>query len=259
MEKDHKLDSENALEESKNKTVKRYRKELALTKRRMKLVLSCVMLIVVIFWTILNAPAHFTKSYQTEKKAADMSAYKQFYDACFDAAEAKAHVSNRISISIEEVKEIAALEVLEASDTEYVISNKEDNADRITSWIEVQGTGVYTVDLSCGEFIVDSRHQYVKARVPRPVLSDFKVDYDKKNQLFFKDDIFDGSVKTGEDLMKNQIQEGAVRLKEYLASNRMIYENAVESAKKLIANLVKQFNPENPDLTVEVEFIDVKI
>ncbi len=55
--------------------------------------------------------------------------------------------------------------------------------------------------------------------------------------------------------MRNQISEGVMRLKEYLTSNRMIRENAVNSAKNIIESFVKQLNPEISDLTVEVEFI----
>lgn len=86
-------------------------------------------------------------------------------------------------------------------------------------------------------------------------MSDFKVDIENTKQLLWRDDIFNGSVKVGEDEMRNQISEGVMRLKEYLTSNRMIRENAVNSAKNIIESFVKQLNPEISDLTVEVEFI----
>lgn len=195
-------------------------------------------------------------AYNTKKEDNIESVYNAIYNNSFNAAEAKTHVSNRLAIAIGDIREMANLEVLRASDIEYVVTNSDDNPDNIISWLEVPGTGVFTVDLSCGEYIVDSQSQYVFIRVPQPILSNFKVDNENVKQLLWKDDIFDGSVKVGEDEMRNQINEGAMRLKEYFLSNRIMHDNVLNSAKNMIKSLVKQFNPNLPNLTVEVEFIE---
>lgn len=39
-------------------------------------------------------------------------------------------------------------------------------------------------------------------------------------------------------------------------SNPYIYKNAQNVAVSMITNLVKELNPDIPDLTVEVEFVD---
>lgn len=219
----------------------------------------CVIIVLFSVMLLLNAvKVIFTsekETYEITKENNIQSVYNSAYESSFRVAEAKTHVSNNIAIRMEDIREMANLEVLRASDVEYVVTDKEDNPDNITSWIEVSGTGIFTVNLSCAEFIVDSQHQYVLIRVPQPVLSDFKVDIENTKQLLWRDDIFNGSVKVGEDEMRNQISEGVMRLKEYLTSNRMIRENAVNSAKNIIESFVKQLNPEISDLTVEVEFI----
>ena len=48
----------------------------------------------------------------------------------------------------------------------------------------------------------------------------------------------------------------AVKIKEALSSNEMYMENAQSTAVTLISNLVKNLNPNIPDLNVEVEFME---
>lgn len=204
-----------------------------------------------------NSLVKNTKSaYDTAKAEKSEEVYRTFYDMSFQAAEAEHHVSNDIGISLTSLQEVDKLEVLQVSDVEYVILDKEDNDQNITSWLEVPGTGVFTVDLVIAEYTVDVQRQYVHVRIPRPSLSEFSIDYGNIKQLFWNDDIFNGSVKAGEDLVREQVREGSLLLKQYMTSNRMIYEGASDAAKRMVANLVEQFNPDVPNLTVEVEFID---
>lgn len=218
---------------------------------------SAILLSVILALISVNLLTRSTRNaYDTAKAEQSQSVYNSFYERSFRAEEAKHHVANDIAISITSVQEVDRLEVLTVSDVEYVILDKEDNKENITSWLEVPGTGIFTVDLTLGEFTVDSQRQYVHVRVPRPALTDFTIDYANVKQLFWDDDIFNGSVKAGEDLVQEQIRGGSLLLKQYMTSNRMIYESAADAAKLLVDSLVKQFNPDVPNLTVEVEFID---
>lgn len=63
-------------------------------------------------------------------------------------------------ISIEAAQEVSRLEVLTVSDSEFVIKDS-GKSDPTISWLEVQGIGVFTVDLTACEFIADSERQYV--------------------------------------------------------------------------------------------------
>lgn len=269
MKKDTKQEGRNVPEEIPENSAAKYRaggakkhgEVFAIPLAKNKLIYY-VLVVLVIFVVLLFCNAlkvifiREKETYNSAKENNIQSVYNSVYENSFRAAEEKTHVSNSITIRIEDVREMANLEVLRAGDVEYVVTNKEDHPDNITSWIEVPGTGIFTVDLSCAEFIVDSRHQHVLIRVPQPVLTDFKVDIENTKQLLWRDDIFNGSVKVGEDEMRNQISEGVMRLKEYLTTNRMIHENAVNSAKNMIESFLKQLNPEISDLTVEVEFIE---
>lgn len=216
----------------------------------------CILSFMVSLLLIKSAFTSIKKTYYDSKEDSMQTVYNSIYENRYQAAEAKTHVSNDITIRIEDIQEKAELEVLHVSDVEYVVVNKEDHPENITSWLEVPGTGIFTVDLSGGEYIVDSKHQYVCVRVPQPRLAQFNVDYGDVKQLLWKNDIFNESIKVGEHQMEKQITEGEMRLKQYLTSNRMIHENALNSAKIRIENFVKQLNPDVTDLTVEVEFVE---
>lgn len=95
-------------------------------------------------------------AYQT----AEQNAYNGIYQTAFDIAEAQNHVSNYAVISVEGIRKVSRLEVLTASGSEFVIKNA-DSDKKTVSWLEVQGTGVFTVDLFAGEFIVDPERQSV--------------------------------------------------------------------------------------------------
>lgn len=228
----------------------------ALLKRllfRGVLILVSAVLILVAANTLVKSTK---RAYDAAKEKKSKEIYQSFYDMSFQTAEAEHHVENDIAISITSIQTVDKLEVLQVSDVEYVILDEEDNDQNITSWLEVPGNGVFTVDLTIAEYTVDAQRHYVHVRVPRPSLSEFSIDYGNIKQLFWNDDIFNGSVKAGEDLVREQVREGSLLLKQYMTSNRMIYESASDAAKRMIASLVEQFNPDVPNLIVEVDFID---
>lgn len=176
--------------------------------------------------------------------------YEMFYNNAFDMAEKKYHVSNDVKISIEDIRKVAELEVLQVSAIEYVFH--EDN-NRI--WTAVRGHGVYTVDLTLGEFVIDNERQYVLVRVPRPKLNTAGLDYEYENYIF-KDGIFNGSTSEGVNLAMEDLNKAQNQLQLKLTSTQDYYDEAEFSARRLIEEMVKNFNAEVPELVVEVEFVD---
>ena len=159
------------------------------------IVISIIIGLLLIPRTVDKAAEFAGEAYTSAKDRAAEDAYNKFYDTAFASAERKYHVSNNIAIEVASVREEANLEVLRVSDVEYVIESKDDNKDRIETWVEFYGDGVYTVDMRASEFIIDSDRQYVLVRVPKPELTNCKIT--QTNQLFWKDKWFNESNADG--------------------------------------------------------------
>lgn len=185
---------------------------------------------------------------------AENEAYNDIYNIAYEKAEAANHVSNYALISVEDVKEISRLEILTVQGSEFVIKNA-DEKNKIVSWLEVNGTGVFTVNLAMGEFITDSERAYVLVRVPKPALTEVTVSGTGKS--FWKDNrlLANGSVKEGVDLSMEQLGEGKIKLENSMRSSRRFHEESQKAAVQIITSLVQGWNPNIPELQVEVEFI----
>ena len=192
-------------------------------------------------------------AYEAAKLSASDTVYSEFYDSSFQRAEEKHHVSNEVVITVDNISETADLQVLEVSDVQYVIHDKSDNKENITSWLEVPGKGVFTVDLTSAEFTVDTERSFVRVRVPEPVVT-CSVDYSGVKQLNFRNDILDESYKVGEDMARDDISEGLALIRRNLADNSQFTGTAEKSARSIISSLVKNSNPEVADIEVQVEF-----
>ena len=192
----------------------------------------------------------YTAAYAYEKD----SAYQALYQKYYDSAEAEYHVQNRASIRIGNISETGKLEVLKVSDVELIIDDSNLFEGGITSWLEVPGEGTYVVDLEAAEFVVDNDRAYVLARVPYPELTNVSIDYSNVNKILFKDDVFNGSYKQGEELARKQLSEADLLIKKEFASNERFYLNAQDAAESTIMYLIQQLNPGVENLVVEVEF-----
>lgn len=189
---------------------------------------------------------------------ADQNAYNGIYQTAFDIAENHNHVSNNATIFVEGSQEVSRLEVLTVSGSEFVIKNAGSN-DKTVSWLEVQGTGVFTVDLSAGEFIVDKERQAVLVKVPKPVLTECAVTGTGKRfwnngGVFYN--YFKGSVAEGVRLSQDQMSEGRMKLETSMRQSRIFNDASKEAAKNMIKSLVQQWNPNVPDLQIEVQFFE---
>ncbi len=210
-------------------------------------------------------------SFQTAKEQSAEEAYQHFYDKSYAAAEKAHHVSNRVSISIGGLREEQKLEVLKVSDVAYETPRPKDQnwfnsliagitgifASDVISWLEVPGSGVFTVNLQAGEFILDDARQYVLIRVPDPELTEFAIDYENVELLLFEEGgAFKNSAKYGVDKAMEQLQSAELTMMQNMNNNQEFYKRAREATEKMLVNLVRQLNPQLPDLVVEIEFID---
>lgn len=210
-------------------------------------------------------------SFNVAKDEAAEGVYQFFYDKSYEAAEKAHHVSNNVSISIGTLKEEQKLEVLKVSDVTYETPKPKDQNGfeglianitgifdaEVVSWLEVPGNGVFTVNLQAGEFIIDEERQYVLIRVPNPELTEFAIDYENVELLLFEEGgAFKNSAKYGVDKAVEQLQSAELTMMQNVNNNQEFYKRARESTEKMLMNLVKQLNPQLPNLLVEIEFID---
>lgn len=188
--------------------------------------------------------------------------YNDYYNRSFSAAEAEYHVRNQVMINIGSVQEKSKLEVLRVSAVEYVIDDGTGNDAGVTSWLEATGTGVFTVDLAAGEYLVDNERHYVLVRLPEPEFTNASINHaelklykDNTVKILGSFEFNNGSTSAGEELAQHQREEAYMELKEDIASNQRFYQSARTSAENLIINLIKELNRDIPDLVVDIEFV----
>lgn len=211
------------------------------------------------------------EAFAQTKDDAQEKTYQSFYDRGFDEAEKAHHTSSRAAISVDSLQEIQKLEVLAVSEVSYQVEEKEEkegiqgvitgitdffNQDSV-SWLEVPGSGVFTVDLQAGEFIVDAERKLVLIRVPGPELSNFTLDYADVEVLYFDEGgTFKNSAKYGVDKAVEQLQNAELDMVQRVSNNQELYKRAQTATENMLMRLVQQLNPQVPDLTVEVEFLN---
>lgn len=272
-----KEDSEDEKNSNKCHTKSPKKKEDKVLRRRVvlgSLVVSAMLLCLCVYWimdTFSIGTSAAIDSFDEAKDEAMNEAYQVFYDMSYDAAEKSHHVSNNVSISIGDLQEEQKLEVLKVSDVTYETPEPKDegwfdalianitgifNAE-VVSWLEVPGNGVFTVNLQAGEFIIDEDRQYVLIRVPNPELTEFSIDYENVELLLFEEGgAFKNSAKYGVEKAMEQLQSAELTMMQKVNNNQEFYKRARESTEKMLVNLVRELNPQLPDLVVEIEFID---
>ncbi len=245
--------------ESVNKKSKKKRKNSA-TKNYVRALLMLIIAIIVaagafvlFSQTAKKAAGSAKEAYNNSKNLKADEIYSEYYQNAFDKAEKKYHVSNRAAIDITSIKELSNLEVLSVSDVEYIVSEKE--YDKGDIWVEFKGEGVYTIDMSLCEVITDDERSAVLVRIPSPVLTHVRIK--ESNVLLYKDkSLRNYSIDDGADLAKEMESKGFEQLRTYMKTNPNFYESAKNSAESLLTTLVKECNPDIPDLNVIIEFYD---
>lgn len=184
--------------------------------------------------------------------------YNQFKNKAFNYFEKKNHVSNRATLTIGNIKEENSLEVLSVSDS-WVKIHEPEKDDRTRRWVEFHATGVYTVDMSMSEFIIDDYNNFVLVKLRTPQLSHVAVDNDTKMYtLSYEKGLgeWDGTYDQGIRLMKEDRAEAKRELTKQLSNNNTNLAKAKESAEHLIRAFIKNVNPELnlKDSSIQIEF-----
>lgn len=205
-----------------------------------------------VFLGVSGAKDGFSDAYEN---ACD-STYQQFWETAYNISEESHHVSNDVAISISSVKEKSNLEVLKVSDVVYIISDADDTKSGTTSWLKVNGTGVFTVNLTAAEYLVDNNRHYVLVRIPSPVLDSDNISIDSFESLFYKENKmnFSNSVQNGERLAQAQLNEARQQIQEDFLASENYDKIAKSSAESMIVALIKGLNSDISDLQVNVEF-----
>lgn len=237
------------------------RKKASSKKTPALITLMVVLIILMAFGSIVllksgigAAASALLNSYEAAYASEKDNAYHALYQSAYDRAEKNYHVSSTVVISIGDLEESQKLEVLKANDIEFITEDRDNNSGNVTAWLEVEGEGTFVVDLQAAEFIIDNDRHYVLVRIPNPELTNINII--KTTRRLFADDWRDGSYREGVDLALKQRNEASLQIQKALLSNQYIFSNAQDVAVAMIGNLVKQFNPDIPDLTVDVEFME---
>lgn len=160
---------------------------------------------------------------------------------------------NDVTIRLEDVRKTAKLEVMKVSSVVY-IHDTGALEGKVVAWLKVSGTGVYTVDMTAGEYVVDNGNRYVLVRVPEPELSQVEVT-DKEKKLYRDKRWFtNGDPGQGVDLAIAQLAQAQTELTEDIRNNRYANDSLENNARIVISALVRSLNPDIPDLAVDVEF-----
>lgn len=170
-------------------------------------------------------------------------------DMTFNIAEHNYHVSNKLATEIGNIVETSKLEVLRVNDTEF-ITDINDKDQTTTSWLQVDGEGVFTIELNAAEYVYDMERNTITVVVPYPELTSCRVT-GAKNLLFKNNSWFNGSYENGEDLALKQIQAGYLKLHDYISDNAQFLKSAKSSGERLIKNLINQLYDEGA-INVEV-------
>jgi len=208
-------------------------------------------------------------TYHSAKDTAKQETEESFYNAVFELSESAHHLSNDITIQIQGITEIRNLEVLNVFLTDYQVWPEQETSGGVLdivvdpligdaeAWIRFDGIGIFTVSLQNADFILDEQRKSVLVRVPSPVMERVLIQQDEDDVLYTSDaGLFNNASDTGQQLVLSLTQKAQQDMTAKARSNPEYYAQAKASAEKTITQLIKNLNPDLPDLIVEVEFID---
>ena len=179
--------------------------------------------------------------------------FQFFYQKAYDFYERRNHIKNRATITISNIKEENSLEVLKVSDC-YVKYQPSDDSSIANRWVEFHGSGVYTVDMSLSEFIIDDYNKYIIVRMQTPQLGPIALDKETKIH-YIEEKWRDGNEEEGIDLALEDRKAAVREITKQLESNDENLARAKSSAESLIQSFVKNVNPtinlKNSDIQIE--------
>lgn len=211
------------------------------------LFLLCIILLVISFTIKTDATR---TAYINTKTEFENAAYEEMGKTLYNLGEQRYHTSNKIGISIDGIKKVYSLETLEVTEIDYYIHSG-DKDIKSEAWYKIIGTGVFTINMSLAEIIVDEERNYILIRVPEPTINsdDFNVTV---QEFHFEANIFEG-VASGEGIAEKAEKEGYKNIKAKILSNQDYFNCAKNSAESQLIDLAKKCNP-NLDVEVAVEF-----
>lgn len=239
-------------------------------KKTLTLIISAAFLLIIIIVTVrlvsdsVNIVGEAAKdSFDNSLSESREAVYNDFYNYAYDKAAEEHHVENDFVINIEDVREVANLQVLEATDTEYSIHkyNKDAPMEKYEAWFQIDGKCIYKVDLKNSEFIVDQYRKSVTVRIPQPQ-KDFSIDtpelvmYADDSKEVFGKKLFDGSSETGKKAVQYAEAEGRQKIIEYFSNNDTLDNKAEKSAENILKALITEVNSNVEDLKIEIEILD---
>lgn len=221
---------------------------------------SIVLSGILFFASIGNAKKSSLDSFAQNYEETKQNTYDQFKQMAFDYNEKKNHVSNRATLTIGNIKEENSLEVLTVGDSWVKISNPDIDKDRTRRWVEFSASGVYVVDMSLSEFIIDDYNNFVIVKLKTPQLSHIALTDETEIYLFeYEKGLFtkDGNDDLGTKLAFKDRKEAFIKLTEQLQDNKENIEIAKKSAESFIRTFIKNANPDInlKDSDIQIQFI----
>lgn len=212
--------------------------------------------IIIVRYSIKKGVTTATDSFQEAYNESKDETYKKYKEMAYKLAEEGYHVSNRATISIYGVKGKKDLNVLRVNDVVYIIKDKNETKSKTSSWLKVSGKGVFSVNLTAAEYVIDNARQLVLIRVPHPVVDTSSISIDETETLHFKENKWsrDNSVQSGEELAMELLGEAKQKIQEDFEANEQYAKLAESSTKSMLEALIKGVNPDAEELKVEVEF-----
>lgn len=215
-----------------------------------KWVVSIVILIVLCIAASFIWTATVRSSYQEKSSGIVHSMTEKAQKIGQNVGKSFHHTVDRATISITDLREVARLEVLRASDIVYLVSEK----DGLNVWLSVPGNGTFTVDMQRAEIVTDEVNNSISIKIPKPEMLDCSPDYEGIQKIHFENKkwIFD-SISDGADRYSEMMKEAQEQLKITFGSS-VFREVAEDNARRMVTSLAHDANPDNPDLKVYVDF-----
>lgn len=220
----------------------------------------------IVFLGVRGFTDGFTKAESQQREAISVAAYEEAYKK----SEEDHHTSNRVEISVEDLKEQKNLKVLEVRD-QAISAEDIDHSNIFTttwdnifgserqSWIKAQGEGVFIVNMEDAEITVDEENVSVGIVLPKPVLkTPITVDPDAIEELYSHQQGWFSSASDGEEAERETLQKLASILEDQMKDNENFIQAAKRSATSLVTGMVQQLNPDLPEIEVNITFADEK-
>ena len=206
---------------------------------------------------ITNGARNLFGTFLDTKNRVASETEKDITDDLTKRAENATHTANRVDLNISNIRETAALEIMEVCDVEYIVEKPTDNSHNYERWAKTSGRAIYTVNLEESEFLVDNLRKTVYIRIPK---IEYKIVDLKTIPLLIHDGLnleldWTSLSAIGAEIALKQENQGEEKVRKEFDTNPQYIAEAKNAAKEVLTQLVKGLNPNHKDeITVIVEF-----